>query len=398
MPYPSSVTMRVAIVGDYPLDPRQIWGGEQAAFSYLVRELVRIEGLEVHVVTTSRSARAPEERADESGATLHVLPAPPRFDLVRRYPEYAARLRQTLAGVRPDVVHAQGAIHHASAALRLGIPTVITVHGVQSEDAKHQKSLRLRLRKGFVSRWIERHNLARTRHLIAIGRYVTRYFEGILRADARVHHIPNAIDGRFFDIDPGLFVHGPEGGRGGTILYAGRVIRRKRVFDLVRAFAQVAARLPGARLRVAGELESEAEYAGEIRAFVEDAGLADRVAFLGSVPEDDVFREFAGCDLLALTSAQETTPMVIAQAMAAAKPVVATPVGGVAEMVEDGKTGLLVPVGDVDGIADALHRILADEPFGARLGAAAKEFARHSYRADVVARRTREVYAGMVEG
>jgi glycosyltransferase involved in cell wall biosynthesis len=71
-------------------------------------------------------------------------------------------------------------------------------------------------------------------------------------------------------------------------------------------------------------------------------------------------------------------------------------VGGVAEMVEDGKTGLLVPPGDLDAIAEALHRILSDPGFAASLGAAGKALALRSYRADVVARRTREVYEGMV--
>ncbi len=84
--------------------------------------------------------------------------------------------------------------------------------------------------------------------------------------------------------------------------------------------------------------------------------------------------------------------MVIAQAMAASKPVVATPVGGVAEMVSDGETGFLVDVGDVNALANALLRLLRDPSLRARIGQSGHEFAVENYRADTVARRTYDVY------
>lgn len=378
--------MRVAIVGDYPLDPSRIWGGEQAAFAYLVRGLSKIEGLEIHVVTLSDAASA-ASRAEPGGPTVHALPRLPRGELFRRYPAYRARLRAKLAEIRADAVHAQGAIHHGFAALRSGYPAAITVHGIQSEDCKHQKNWYLRARKRFVAWWLERYNLKRTRYLIAISRYVTDYFAGILRPDAEVFHIPNAIDERFFELE--------DASDGRAILFAGRVVRRKRPFDLVRAFARIATRVPSARLRIAGECDSEPEHAGEIREFVRLKGLEDRVEFLGSLPEERVLEEFSRAALLALPSAQETTPMVIAQAMAASKPVVATPVGGVAEMVKDGESGLLVPAGDVEALAAAMLRILEDADLRARLGREGRRLAEENYRAERVARRTYEVYRRM---
>lgn len=382
--------MRVAIVGDYPLDPGQIWGGEQAAFAYLVRGLRAIGGVDVHVVTFDRKGTDGGVRRSEGGATVHVIPKLPRLELVRRYPIYRAMLERELRDIRPEVVHAQGAIHHGFVAIRSRYPAVITVHGVQAEDCKHQRGLYLKLRKRFVSWWLERYNLRHTRYLIAISRYVTQYFSRILRPDVAVYHIPNAIDGRFFDLQP------PPEGSG--ILYAGRVIQRKRVLDLVRAFRRVVTRHPRARLRIAGETHSEADYVNSIRRFVREARLEESVKLLGPLDEDRVLEEFASCDCLALPSGQETTPMVIAQAMAAGKPVVATPVGGVADMVRDGETGFLHRVGDAEGLAAALERLFADPALRLRLGEAGKRLAAESYRADAVARRTLEVYEAMLAG
>lgn len=376
--------MRVVIVGDYPLDPTRIWGGVEAAFIYLVRELCQIDSLEVHLVTLSNASNAGREIADPSGATLHLLPPFPRFEFARNFQTYQGHFNRKLAQLRPDVVHAQGAADHAYVALRSGYPTVVTVHGVQSAESKFQLSWRHRARKWLYGRLIERYNLRHTRHLVAIGQYVADYFARELRPDVQVYLVPNAIDGSFFKpaFNP----------TGQTILFAGRVIQRKRPLDLVQAFAKIAAQVPQAHLRLAGEYSSEAAYGESVRNFIEQSGCKDRIHLLGGLSEDAVLAEFANCDILALPSSQETTPMVIAQAMAAGKPVVATPVGGVAEMVHHSETGFLVEVGDIDGLAEALLCLLNETPLRQRLGQAGYQFAVENYRADSVARRTYDVY------
>lgn len=376
--------MRVAIVGDYPVDETRLWGGVEAAFIYLARELARLEGLDLHVITLGKSKQGEAHCEEREGFTLHVLPPFPRFEFALNFRTFQANLDRQLAEIKPDLVHAQGATDHAYGALRSGYRTVITVHGVQSEDSKHQATLLTRARKRIYGRLIERYNLSHTGHLIAIGRYVVDFFRPVLRRDARVYYIPNAIDDRYFRLQ--------DKGNGCTILYAGRVIRRKRALDLVRAFGKLVARMPSARLRLAGEFNSEPVYAEQVRHEIETVGLGDRVRLLGGLSEEAIQEEFAGCDVLALPSIQETTPMVIAQAMAAGKPIVATPVGGVAEMVHDGETGYLVPVGEVDGLTDALLRLLADPLLRTRMGQAGRNFADRNYRAASVAHRTREAY------
>jgi glycosyltransferase involved in cell wall biosynthesis len=379
--------MRVAIVGSFPLDSNRIEGGVQSAFAYLVNGLRQIDDLEIHILTFGGRGLKRADQLEQDGVTIHLLPLFPRFEMAKNFRTYQTVLNEKLAQIRPSVVHAQDATDHAYVALRSGYPTVVTVHGVRREDGKYVGSWRVRLRNYVYSLLIERSIMRKTRHLIAISRYVTAYYTKLLRPDVQVYYVPNAIDASFFDLAKNTNGSGSQ-----IILFAGRVIPRKRVLDLVQAFAKIAQQAPGAQLRIAGEYNSEREYVETIRNFNQTANLEDRVHLLGPLAEADVLHEFAACDLLALPSAQETTPMVIAQAMAAGKPVVATPVGGVAEMVCDGETGFLVQVGDIDGLAGALRRLLENPSLRMAVGQASYKFANENYRASAVARRTYDVY------
>ncbi len=111
-----------------------------------------------------------------------------------------------------------------------------------------------------------------------------------------------------------------------------------------------------------------------------------------------LLREFSECALLALPSVEESFPLVVAQAMAAGKPVVATTAGGVPHLVADGATGMLVPPNDYAALARVLLALLADEPRRHRLGAEAARVARERIDPRAVVERTVSVYHEIVAG
>jgi glycosyltransferase involved in cell wall biosynthesis len=376
--------MKVAIVGDYPLDSTRIRGGVQAAFAYLVKGLSRIDGLRIHVLTFRRPGWTGPDQVEQNGVILHLLPPIPRFERIRNYRTYQSILNKKLAQIQPQVVHAQNTDAHAYVAIRSSYPTVVTAHGIRREDGKHYGALGQRVRGYFDSMLVERFVVRHVRYLIAISRYVTSYYSSQFRSDLQVYYVPNAVDARFFQL--------VDTSDGGTILFAGRVTPLKRVMDLVQAFAKIAQQVPAAQLCIAGECDSERSYVESVRGFIQRANLGDRVHLLGALAEDAILDEFARCDVLALSSVQENLPLVIAQAMAAGKPVVATRVGGVAEMVSDGETGFLVDVGDIDELASALLHLLQDPALRARMGQAGRGLAVKHYYVDTVAQRTHDVY------
>jgi glycosyltransferase involved in cell wall biosynthesis len=109
---------------------------------------------------------------------------------------------------------------------------------------------------------------------------------------------------------------------------------------------------------------------GDLRELLEaDAG--PRARFIGPLPRDRVLELFAAADAALLSSSWENFPHSVVEALAVGTPVIATAVGGVAEVVDDGVNGLLVPPDDVDAFTRALERFASDEPLRARLHAAA---------------------------
>ncbi len=134
---------------------------------------------------------------------------------------------------------------------------------------------------------------------------------------------------------------------------------------LLRAIARLAPHAPALRLVLLGSGARE----DELRALAVSLGIADRVTFAGF--RTDVAALLPALDVKCLTSVQETYPVSVLEAMAAARPVVMTDPEGVPEIVVDGESGFVVPVGDEDALVERLGRLVADPALRARMGAAA---------------------------
>jgi glycosyltransferase involved in cell wall biosynthesis len=294
-----------------------------------------------------------------------------------------ANMGRTLRSIAPDVVHAQGMGLYAASAADSPYPHVVTMHGIFSREASFAQGLSSRLR-GFLDSVFERYCVCRVKNLIVISPYVERELARIGGFKGRIFHIENPVAEAYFGVNGE--------GEEGAILYVGRVIPRKDLLALLRALVVVRREIPQAQLRVAGETESSPAYVEACQEFIEQQTLGNAVRFLGSLPKDEMVNEYARCSVLALPSKQETAPVVVAEAMAAARAVVATRVCGIPDMVEDGQSGLLVDYGDVDGLADALVRVLRDRELRTVMGRHGRILAGQRFGVGAVARKTWQVY------
>lgn len=160
------------------------------------------------------------------------------------------------------------------------------------------------------------------------------------------------------------------------VVFAGRLVREKGADVLVRAFARVRSRLPGARLLLAGDgPQREA-----LNALVSDLGLSDAVRMPGHITRAEMERRFAPAWVQVVPSRWvEPFGVVAVEAMMRGTAVIATFAGGLSEIVRDGRTGLLVPPGDVDRLAGALLRLLQNREEAEAMGRAGREVALASY-------------------
>jgi glycosyltransferase involved in cell wall biosynthesis len=172
-----------------------------------------------------------------------------------------------------------------------------------------------------------------------------------------------------------------------TILEVARLAEVKGQRTLLAAVAK----LEATTVLVGRDLEQGGVYERTLRDEAERLGIADRVVFAGY--RADVPAVLAGCEVFCLPSAAEGLPLVVLEAMAQGKPVVATDVGGTAEAVADGETGLLVPAGDAAALADALGQLLADPERARRMGEAGRARVERDFSLAESARRVLALYA-----
>jgi L-malate glycosyltransferase len=176
-----------------------------------------------------------------------------------------------------------------------------------------------------------------------------------------------------------------------------QLIPWKRQDDFIRGMARVAQKFPEAGfLLVGADPGPDAAYERQLRELVAELGLEERVAFVGFC--EDVPGIMAMLDILVLTSENEPFGRVLIEGMAASRPVVATEGGGVGEIVVEGETGLLVPVGDVEGIAAAVERLLADPEAGRAMGEKGRQRAAALFSIEAHVQQVEELYQEVLAG
>lgn len=152
------------------------------------------------------------------------------------------------------------------------------------------------------------------------------------------------------------------------LVFVGRLAGVKGVPVLLDALSQIKADMPDLRVTLIGDGPERADL--EIRA--QDLGLGAVVSFAGYKSQDEVAETLASADALVLPSFAEGVPVTLMEAMASGLPVLATRVGGISELVEDGISGYLVPPGNVEALAARLRDLLSDPELRARMGAAGR--------------------------
>ncbi len=288
------------------------------------------------------------------------------------------QLRSVVARFEPNVVHAHGykADLYAWAALRgRGVPLVSTCHGWHG-----------------TGRMLPLYNLLDRMALRSFDRVATASTEIalIVRSGGvppeKIAMIHNGIDTAPFDsATPSLEQTGaPVAG------IVGRLSREKNVDVFLRAAAEVLRQLPSASFVVVGtgpEREPLERLAAEL-------GIADRVRFLGR--RDDIPNLLASLDVVVSASRQEGLPILLLEAMASGRAIVATTVGEVPAAIENGVSGLLVAPDDAGALASAICQVLSDKELQRRLGSAARQRVQTEFSCDRMIRSYLRLYESAI--
>jgi len=370
--------VRIAIVSqEYP--PHTAYtGGIGRMYSTLAPALAR-DGQRVEVLTITRG----EPRSFESeGVLVHLVrrPTPDRLWFVDPLPwSYAVDRALGRLG-RFDVVFApewfgeaaRYSAHKRSGPLATELTTSVEQVLTIAADWRRGRRMRLRHRQ---QRVLERRQAERSDAIMASSRAIGRWAMELWDiGDTPGVVMPNMVDiARVQSIARAGAL--PEGfPRGGPlVVFAGRLEFRKGVLFLVDAMRDVWAAHPDAKLVLLGRdgdfnsRSMSAELARRAGAF------ANRLHALGNHPPERLYPALLAADLVVLPSLWENFSLTAMEALALARPLVATSGSGFDDFIDSGENGLLVPPGEVAPLADAINRLLSDAPLRESLARGASE-------------------------
>lgn len=287
-------------------------------------------------------------RIDRTKATLSPLALLRQIDSLRQGSADVVRLAQRL---KPSVIHVHhpvGGLYALAACRELGIPLLLHVHEVLPPKPLY--------------RLAARRVLPRCAGIVAVSGSSAALMHELGVSDSRLRVIHNGVNPSFLEpVEPApeLAATGPNIGIFGVIE------PRKGQDHFLRAAMQLKDRHPTAHFWIIGGVSfaENTAYQQRLEKMAREAGLADRVHFTGH--RTDVARWMAGMDVVALASTEfESLPTVLIESAALGRPIVATEVGSVREILNDGSTGLVVRPGDATAMAGAIGRMLSDEGRG----------------------------------
>jgi glycosyltransferase involved in cell wall biosynthesis len=351
--------LRIALLTSVPLPPREGIGFHVVN---LAAELRR-RGHSPTIIT--RGSPRASVRAAIDGVPTVGLPFVPLYPIHVQLHGIAVNRYLDAHRAEFDLIHAHTPLVPVPAA---GLPVVTTVHTPMRADtaAIPLASLRGALirSQGIVSARLETGLFARSGAIVAVAASVAQELAAYGIDPTTVPVLGNAVD-------PGAFTPGREAPDGESILYVGRLSDRKGLGDLVRAVAVLAPLRPNLRLTLVGDGPMEPE----LRRLAANLGIADHVIFAGHVGADErdrLVRAYRQTSVYVQPSHYEGLPTALLEAMACARPAIATAISGHLDAIADGSNGLLVPPRDHDALAAAIERVLADRALAARLGSAGR--------------------------
>jgi len=334
-------------------------------------KVLAARGHDVHVISADQPFRlAPFE----PGLTFHRVNTP-SYPLFHE-PQYLLSLANTLVRVARehglDVVHAHYAVPHATAGIlarqvlecstRARAPRIVTtLHGtditVVGADPSYSE---------IVAFSIEQSDGVTA---VSDSLRTSTYRELAVRREIDV--IPNFLDCELYRrIDAAALRRRYTGGDSSTqiVMHLSNFRPVKRVDCVVEVFARIVARVPAVLLLV-----GDGPDVSRARRLAEKLGICERVQWVG--PHENVVPLLSTADLFLLPSEQESFGLAALEAMACEVPVVASNAGGLPELIEQGVTGFLHPVGDVDAMAASSIQVLTDDALRARIAAASRRAA-----------------------
>jgi glycosyltransferase involved in cell wall biosynthesis len=370
--------MKVAMICAYPLS------GPYSGMPYLkglAHHLSQVEDIDLHIITFGDE----NKQFKEGKLTLHVLKRRLRAFLM--IPVETWQLRREILQINPDIVHVQSTgFPYCTAAtlLHKEYPTVLTVHGIFAEFAKFARGIEfifLRL----VAIPLERIAISKVPNIIVVSFYQKDLIRTMTNSE--IHVIPPGID---FESAGNLRSTKPV--KHPSLFFIGGLLSKRKGADILLTATKIIKRkIPNIYLYVAGSGASETQ----LKKLAKELEIEENVEFLGPICDEEKWAYYKTADICVIPSLWEGMPTVLLEAMMCGKPVVASNVDGIPEVLIDHETGLLFEPGNTEDLAEQIIMLVRNQETRERMGEAGRRRVR-DFTFDKIAEQTVKLYQAIL--
>jgi glycosyltransferase involved in cell wall biosynthesis len=385
-PYPvSQLEPHVKVAGDSHREHPAAW------IPGLIDSLVRFTSHELHVLTYSDLVDR-DQYVQIDQVHYYILKRPRmKYRLASFFMIDSMKFGTHLRTIKPDLVHGHGTDStYAYVAARCSFPYIITIQGILSQILPTYEH-----RGNMVDRAVNRLLLRFEEKTIRSGRSFianTSFVEDLIKRSnprANIYTIENVVQDIYLDTRNRNFAVAD------YVLFIGTISKSKGIEELIRAFHVLRRERPDLQLKIIG-YGDQGYIRGVVMPLIAACNLTGLVEFCGKRPASYIVKKLEQALCLVVPSHMEQAPQAIAEAMAVGVPVVATKVGGVPQMLEDGVTGFLCPAKNEDELAKKIKLLASDCSLRVKMGRQARSIAAVRYHPRNIAAKLDEAYHDVI--
>ncbi|MCK6541059.1 glycosyltransferase family 4 protein [bacterium] len=358
----------------------------------LLHEMKSRGDIEIHIITSSPYALDDQECL-EDGVCYHIIRYGfpfsnrgfPRFlplDVLTRYYPLRKKINSIIKSINPDIIHVHGTEYgYGYSAFEAGFPSLISIQGIISLMTRQTPSLFFKLHS-----YLEKNFISRSKNFGSRTKWANEFIYSI-NSNAIVFDLPEAMNPVYFSAN--------RDHKTKDLLFVGAIERRKGIFELMRALPIIISRFPDVRLRIVGS--GDRKTLSELKQLTKELQVDERIDWLGFQNADEIKKLHDKSCILLHPSYIDNSPNSVVEAMVSGLPVIASNVGGIPSIIQDGVTGLLCNARDENDLAKKAILLLANDDLRLKLSENARKNTLTRNHPTEVARRTVDIYKKIIE-
>ena len=384
--------LKIVILGYLPTGMDSVKGGVEAVIKNLLNGFTSKE-IEIHVFSLEKMRKEQEIIKYSKNITIHHFPfgriKSIKFEMLRHGRKV---LKIFLSEIKPDLIHVQG--NGSNLLLLKGLnysQVVITPHASLKDEIQNIKNIKWKINH-FINIWIERKYLAKIKYIIFISKFIQdeilKYYPGLKENYSAL--IYNPVNVEYFNCRQESLKTNTD------LVYLGAINHRKGLSLLFDALSVINQRRNNKiKLHIIGGF-TEREYEKIINKKIIELNLSAEIKFYGWLKQEEIIRIFNNSSIFVLPSKHENLPVSLIEAMSSSIAIVASNVGGVSEIIEDGYNGFLFGKNDLTSLISILNKTIGDRELRIRLSRNGRDFAVHNFHPVEIAQKTINYYQNII--